>query len=107
MLNDLWCKNYFGNSMKSFLFKLHNNILGTNSRVAHFVRGHPSSCTFCDLKKVSLDNQESINHLFFDCETVETTLNEFYTWIFNHQRNINRSEYFIGFDMEDVKKKKS
>ena len=105
LLNELWCKNYFGNSMKTFLFKLHNNILGINSRVAHFVRGHPNTCTFCDLQKVSLENPESITHLFFDCEIVETLLSQFYTWIFNHQRHINRSEYFIGFEMEDNNKK--
>ena len=105
-LNSLWSLNFFDNSMKVFLFKLHNNILGINSRVSHFVRGHPHTCTFCDLDRNPFENTESIKHLFFDCESVEGVLTEFFTWIFgqNEQRFLNRREFFIGFNLECDKK---
>jgi hypothetical protein len=48
-LNSLWYYNFLDNGMRTFLFNLHNNQLGINSRVAHFVRNHPNTCTFCDI----------------------------------------------------------
>ena len=103
VLNSLWSKNYFGNYMKTFLFKLHNNILGTNSRVSKFVGGHESSCTFCDILKSTIENKETISHLFFDCDTTERLLNAFYSWIFNQDREIGRLEFFVGFLKEEEK----
>jgi len=66
VLNSSWVSmGYLHNSVKTFIFKLHNNILGINSRVAHFVRNHPSTCTFCDITQAPEENSESIKHLFF------------------------------------------
>jgi hypothetical protein len=51
-LNSLWTVNFFSNNMRTFLFKFHNNTLGYNASVAHFVRGHLALCTFCNIASV-------------------------------------------------------
>ncbi len=69
-LNALWTNNFFDNNMKMFLFKLHNNTLGYNNAVAHFVAGHSPCCTFCDAAGDADINPETGLHLFFDCAHV-------------------------------------
>jgi hypothetical protein len=66
-LNALWTNNFFDNNMKMFLFKLHNNTLGCNNAVAHFIAGHSPCCTFCDAAGDADINTETGLHLFFDC----------------------------------------
>jgi len=103
VLNSSWISmGYLHNSVKTFIFKLHNNILGINSRVAHFVRNHPNTCTFCDIIQAPEENSESIKHLFFECNCVENLLTDFYTWIFStdHPRYISKFEFFVGFNFE-------
>ena len=97
-LNTVWDTSFFDNSMKTFVFKLHNNQLGTNTRVSHFVRGHNRACTFCTINLNEEDNNETISHLFFDCMQTENLLEQFYSRIFNvDYRMATRSEYFVGF----------
>ncbi len=105
-LNAMWKKSGLNNTTRTFIFKLHNNLLGLNSRVANFVRGHPRTCTFCDLRRVPYENTENTKHLFFDCPSVEQALIEFFTWLFNSnaQITISRTEYFVGFSYENVAK---
>jgi hypothetical protein len=74
-LNGLWTNNFFDNQTKTFIFKLHNNTLGYNATVAHFVRGHSPNCTFCDLARDQNINAENGLHLFLECEHVEGTVN--------------------------------
>ena len=101
ILNSQWGYSYLDNSTKTFLFKLHNNQLGVNSRVAHFVRGHDNNCTFCTLNRVPEEHRETVSHLFFDCATTERLLEEFFSLVFNVQyRMVTRSEYFAGFNLE-------
>ncbi len=52
-LNKSWNNNIFTNAEKTFFFKLHSNILGYNSMVAHFVRGHSPNCNFCDINETA------------------------------------------------------
>ena len=101
-MNSAWGHNFFDNSMKTFLFKFHNNLLGTNTRVAHFVRNHSRTCTFCDLLRVDEENSESILHLFFTCNCVETLLTQLSNWLLfqNPTRYFSRAEFFSGFTME-------
>ena len=95
--------NFLNNSTRSFSFKLHNNILGLNSRVSHFVRGHPDSCTFCDIGQIAEHSRESTSHLFFDCNFSETVIQNFYGEIFSGmgRRFVRRSEFFGGFEFEN------
>jgi len=108
LLNSSWGYGYLQNSLRSFIFKLHNNILGINSRVSHFVRGHPRTCTFCDLVRNPDENDETIFHLFYDCPSVEPVITEFFSMIFNSARDrfVSRHEYFVCFALECEKKNK-
>ena len=93
-LNSLWTLNFLDNQTKTFTFKFHNNILGLNSRVSHFVRNHSPNCTFCDLTKNPSENRESFIHLFFECPTVEELLTGYGTWIKGGNIEIGRREFF-------------
>ena len=95
-LNSLWTKSFFENNMRTFLFKLHNNQLGLNSRVAHFVRDHPSTCTFCDIGQVGEEFQESTSHLFYDCMYVEQCITDFYQWALGEP--IGKRSFFFGIN---------
>ncbi len=99
LLNSSWGFSYLHNSTRTFIFKLHNALLGLNSRVAHFVRNHPSTCTFCDLRLIPEENLENTKHLFFECSSVEGLIANFYTWALNSnvRRDPTRSEFFVGF----------
>ena len=96
------------NHTRTFLFKFYNNLLGLNSRVAHFVRGHPRTCTFCDIRHDPDPNPENTLHLFFECVYVQGALREFFGWIFGSQLpyDIGLREFFIGFNFDNVNKSK-
>jgi hypothetical protein len=70
ILNSMWNDNMFSNVEKTILFKLHNNTLGYNNMVAHFVRGHSPFCTFCTIVNADGQHIETPSHLFFDCPPV-------------------------------------
>jgi len=106
-LNSQWAFNFYNNSMRTFLFKLHNNLLGLNSRVANFVRNHPRTCTFCDVLRIREENSETTKHLFFDCEIVEQCLRGFFAWVFNDGTGFGYREFFTGFQFENVNKNKA
>ena len=97
-LNGCWNISSLSNSMRTFLFKLHNNTLGLNVAVAHFVRGHSENCTFCDLTENADPERESCIHIFYQCETSEQIING----VFSHYQSINtvvtRQELFVKFN---------
>jgi len=105
-LNGLWGSSYLDNSTRTFIFKLHNNLLGINTRVAHFVRNHSRACTFCTVLQDPDDNPESIIHLFFECNSVENMLIDFFSWLsitgVNH--HISPRDFFQGFELNCVNK---
>jgi hypothetical protein len=60
-----WQKNYYGNRCKEFLYKVRNNILGTNQRVNKFVQGIDAECSLCTANKEPRPIQaESFIHVF-------------------------------------------
>ncbi len=72
LINGLWGKSFFDNATRTFLFKLHNNTLGINSRTAHFVRNQSRTCTFCELtQNPDPEAYETVLHLFFQCRSTE------------------------------------
>ena len=93
--------------MRTFLFKLHNNLLGLNSRVANFVRNHPRTCTFCDILRIRDEHTETTKHLFFDCTIVEESVREFFAWCFNNQLVVGHREFFVGTAFENENKNKT
>jgi hypothetical protein len=45
-INNFWTSSFLPNKFKEFLYKLHNNLIGLNSRVAHFNQYIGPECTF-------------------------------------------------------------
>jgi hypothetical protein len=101
-LNSLWTVNYFSNSMKTFIFKLHNNTLGYNNAVAHFVRNHSPYCTFCDLTGDADINIESGPHLFFDCVHVSDAIDFIFETVTQTPNfEFSRREFFATFNRRE------
>ncbi len=98
-LNKLWTDNIFTNAEKVFLFKLHNNTLGFNNAVAHFVRGHTPFCTFCNINRTPDPNNETPLHLLYNCDHVHDVLNDIFKNITNDIDFVfSKREFFINFD---------
>ncbi len=98
-LNKLWTDNIFTNAEKVFLFKLHNNTLGFNNAVAHFVRGHTPFCTFCKINRIPDPNIETPLHLFHDCNHVHDVLTALFKSITNDNDFVfSKRELFTNFD---------
>jgi hypothetical protein len=97
MINSLWGFSYFSIDMRMFLFKMHNNTLGLNNRVAHFVRDQDPICTFCQINRRGDAADENTIHLFYECPAVESVRDPFFVWAYREGRgfSISRSELFL------------
>ncbi len=95
-LNDLWGYNFWDNSIRTFIFKLHNNTLGYNYMVTKHVPNVNKDCTFCELNRVGEESTETPLHLFFTCPYVEPIVEEIYRWIYNEVEGnfISRQDFF-------------
>ncbi len=101
-LNGLWNSNIYSNVEKTFLFKLHNNTLGYNNMVAHFVRGHSPYCTFCTITQAVEQNPESPSHLFYDCQTVSVVVDNIFKRLTNDNNfTVGRRDFFATFDYRE------
>jgi len=87
------------NRYRMFVFKFFNNILGINTRTAHFGTNVTRRCFFCS-KAGRADTDESFLHLFFMCPTVLDWHNEFLnTFVMpqNPLSNLNKKKlFFLG-----------
>jgi hypothetical protein len=63
----IWTWSGFSNRQKDFIFKYYNNLLGLNTRTWHFAANGTRNCTFCSLRNLPLQTDESFLHLFFLC----------------------------------------
>jgi hypothetical protein len=97
LINGFWGFSFFSNNMRTFLFKMHTNILGLNNRVAHFVRDHSPICTFCRVQLLNDAADETTIHLFYECPNVETVRDAFFRWCYNKENDyvISRQDYFL------------
>jgi hypothetical protein len=73
-----WNLYYLSSGIRVFIFKYYNNILGINSRVAHFNREIDASCTFCTLRNNLPAPKETLTHVFFHCPTTNDILVNLY-----------------------------
>ena len=87
--------------MRTFLFKLHNNLLGLNTRVAKFVANHPRTCTFCDIRGEPGEYPETTLHLFYECTVIEENIQQFFHWI-RADIIVGSRNYFTGFDNPNI-----
>ena len=101
-LNSLWTNNFFNNNMKTFLFKFHNNTLGYNSAVAHFVRGQSPDCTFCNIARDGNIKTETGVHLFYECTYASTVIDSIFSRVTNVDNfAYSRREFFTTFERRD------
>jgi hypothetical protein len=102
-LNSLWTNNLFTSQEKTFFFKLHNNTLGFNNAVAHFVAGHSPNCTFCNLTLSPEDSPETPSHLFYECRSVTDLIDNFFRRVTGNEGfRLNRREFFTRFERREL-----
>jgi hypothetical protein len=96
-MNALWGQSFLENSVRTFSFKLFNNVLGTNQRVSRFIAGHSPWCTFCTIMRTPDLEEESINHLFQHCPVVEPIILETTRWFWgNIELTRTRKDFMCG-----------
>jgi hypothetical protein len=103
VMNNIWGYSFLEKKIRTFAFKLFNNDLGTNARVAHFVRGHQPYCTFCVIAEDPDLEDESINHLFQDCPAVEQVVLHIINWFWGGtgMQATTRKDYMCGMALEN------
>jgi hypothetical protein len=107
-INRLWNNGLLANRTQTFLFKLHNNTLGYNASVSHFVRHHSCNCTFCDIAGNQDVNDKTPIHLFFQCDSVSGLLGEMFKWLTNDKTfDFTRTELFTFFDRAELTNEKN
>jgi hypothetical protein len=88
ILNGQWATNCYPVSLREFIFKFRNNILGLNTRVSHFNNNVNRGCTFCAKTTVPVPVRaipdESFVHLFFDCVNTKRVIDNFFIRYLDH-----------------------
>ena len=102
ILNASWNISYLENSLRAFIFKLHNNILTYNHVVAHFAENIEPYCTFCLITRNNDPERDTVLHVFYSCPITEQFNERFFSWIFGVNRIVGRSEVFGIFKEENV-----
>jgi hypothetical protein len=90
ILNGQWATNCYPVSLREFIFKFRNNILGLNTRVSHFNNNVNRGCTFCTKNAIPVPvparvlPDESFGHLFFDCVHTKSVMDNFFIRYLDH-----------------------
>jgi len=74
---EFWDISSLPNRLREFILKFNFNLLGINTRVAHFAKNVGRSCTFCRIKNFGAVPDETFIHLFFECDTTNSWLRYF------------------------------
>jgi len=101
-LNMSWNVSYFGNSFRTFIFKLHNNTLGYNYMLSRFVDNVDPSCSFCILGRERDLERETPLHLFYSCPYVEPIMNRVYREITESNDDLRRSDLFGTLNGDEI-----
>jgi hypothetical protein len=102
-LNSFWTSKFLDNAEKTFFFKFHNNTLGYNNAVAHFVRGHSPNCTFCDIDRNREAHNETALHLFYECHLVSPVVDSVFARLTNNNDFVfSRREFFTTFNRREI-----
>ncbi len=81
-ITSAWTEQGLTNRQKSFILKYFNNILGINTRTSHFAANGTRNCFFCCKKNPPVQTDKTFIHLFFDCPTVRSWQQQFFTRCF-------------------------
>jgi hypothetical protein len=90
-----WDKFFLPTRMKTFKFKYYNNVLGLNTRVAHFNNTVSAECTFCNIAGPRPAPAESLSHLFYYCPYTANVINRLIDLYYNGV-DFNVEKYFLG-----------
>jgi len=74
ILYGAWNSNFLPNTIKTFIFKLMSNTLGVGARVVHINENTDAGCTYCTIMNIRPVPLETVQHIFWDCPTVSSTL---------------------------------
>jgi hypothetical protein len=102
-LNNLWKLHFLSSEIKTFLFKLHHNILGINSRVHHINNTRDPSCSFCIKTKNLPAERETFTHFFWFCPTTHNLIIKFFEVYFRDEVQKTRTLFFTGIVGTNVK----
>jgi hypothetical protein len=97
-LNGRWHKNFYLSDMRTFLFKLHHNTLGVNSRVHHYNPDRAPICTFCNIARFYPAERETVPHIFWHCPQTSKSINHLFLNYLNFTVSIEN--FFTGTDRE-------
>ena len=95
-LNCSWNISFLDNSLRTFIFRLHNNALTYNHVITHFADNIEPYCTFCMITRNIVLERDTAMHVFFSCPTTEELNERYFSWIFGVQKIVRRTEVF-GF----------
>jgi hypothetical protein len=70
----LWGYEFLPNKLREFIYKFRSNLLGLNSRVAHFNNNISRNCTFCREAGANPCPDETFIYLFYDCNVTKETI---------------------------------
>jgi hypothetical protein len=86
-----WTVSAYSTKLRDFSFKFRNNLLGLNTRVAHFNNAVMRACSFCVQTNTGQEPvpDESFEHLFYRCKFTSKLIQSFY------------EKYLPGWDYND------
>jgi hypothetical protein len=97
-----WNKCFLDSRMRIFKFKYYNNIIGLNSRVAHFNPEVTAECTLCNITGPRPVASETMEHLFFSCPFAQKMLQKLKEkYLYNTE--IQRETFFWGIVSDNEK----
>jgi uncharacterized protein YsxB (DUF464 family) len=88
--------------MRIFKFKYYNNIIGLNSRVAHFNPEVTAECTLCNIAGPRPVAAETMEHLFFSCPFSQNMLQKLKEKYLSNI-DIQRETFYWGIVSENEK----
>ena len=80
-LNASWNFGYLDNTLRTFIFTMHNNQLGYLHVVAHFADNIEPYCSFCLLTRNHAPARDTALHVFYSCPIVEPLNESFFSWV--------------------------
>ena len=95
-LNASWNFSYLDNSLRTFIFKMHNNTLGYNHVITHFAENIEPYCTFCLMLRHNYPERDTALPVFYSCSIIERLNERYFSWILEMPTILRRSEVF-GF----------
>jgi hypothetical protein len=95
-ISSLWTLHFLPSEIKTFLFKLHHNILGLNSRVSHINASRDPACTFCLKAKNLPAERETFQHFFWECPTTNSLIIKFFENFFRADIPVTKELFLYG-----------